>query len=59
MGPRINLMSTVEGGYLISQLSGSGKGPLFAESETIFFTKVVEAEIEFSKTKAAGFLTSS
>jgi CubicO group peptidase (beta-lactamase class C family) len=49
MRPGVNLMITVEGGYLISQLSGQGKIPLFAESETEFFTKVVEAEIEFFK----------
>ena len=49
MGPRMNFMITVEGGHLISQLSGQGKVPLFAESETKFFTKVVDAEIEFFK----------
>jgi hypothetical protein len=49
MRPGINFMITLEGGYLISQLSGQGKVPLFAESETKFFTKIVEAEIEFVK----------
>ena len=28
-------------------MSGQGKIPLFAESETMFFPKVVNAEIEF------------
>jgi hypothetical protein len=49
MAPKINMMITLEGGQLISQLSGQGKVPLFAASETNFFPKVVDAEIEFGK----------
>jgi len=45
----INMMITVEGGQLTSQASGQGKVPLFAASETKFFPKVVDAEIEFGK----------
>ena len=36
-------------GQLVSQMTGQGKVPLFAESETLFFPKVVDAEIEFQK----------
>jgi Domain of unknown function (DUF3471) len=49
MAPKIKMMITLEGGQLISQLSGQGKVPLFATSETKFFPKVVDAEIEFGK----------
>ena len=33
----------------MAQLSGQGKAPVFASSETSFFYKVVDAEIEFAK----------
>jgi CubicO group peptidase (beta-lactamase class C family) len=49
MAPKINMMITLHDGQLISQLSGQGKVPLFAMSETKFFPKVVDAEIEFGK----------
>jgi CubicO group peptidase (beta-lactamase class C family) len=49
LAPKMNMMITVEGGQLISQVSGQGKVPLFAISETKFFPKVVDAEIEFGK----------
>jgi CubicO group peptidase (beta-lactamase class C family) len=49
MAPKVNMMITLEGGQLISQLSGQGKVPLFAKSETKFFPKVVDAEVEFGK----------
>jgi CubicO group peptidase (beta-lactamase class C family) len=47
MAPGVNMTITLSDGQLISQMSGQGKVPLFAESETIFFPKVVDAEIEF------------
>ena len=49
LAPNFNLMFTLEGGQLIAQASGQGKAPLFAISETKFFTKVVNAQIEFFK----------
>ena len=49
LAPKIDMMITLEGGQLISQVSGQGKVPLFATSETKFFPKVVDAEIEFGK----------
>jgi uncharacterized protein YneR len=49
LAPKFNLMITLEGKQLISQASGQGKAPIFARSETKFFLKVVEAEIEFFK----------
>ncbi len=56
MGPRVNLMITLDGGQLISQMSGQGKVPLFARSETRFFPKVVDAEIEFGKDDKGAYL---
>ena len=47
--PKINMMIRLQDGQLISQLSGQGKVPLFATSESKFFPKVVDAEIEFGR----------
>jgi CubicO group peptidase (beta-lactamase class C family) len=49
LAPKVKMMITLQGGQLISQVSGQGKVPLFAKSETKFFPKVVDAEIEFGK----------
>ena len=49
LAPQIHMMITLEGGQLITQVSGQGKVPLFAISETKFFPRVVDAEIEFGK----------
>ncbi len=40
---------TVEGGQLMTQATGQPKFPVFAESETKFFLKVVDAQLEFVK----------
>ena len=45
---------TLADGQLISQMSRQGKVPLFAESETMFFPKVVDAEIEFPRDDKKG-----
>lgn len=47
--PGFDLTMTVENGQLMSQATGQGKFPLFAESETKFFLKVVDAKVEFVK----------
>jgi len=47
--PGFDLVVTLEGDQLISQATGQGKIPLFAESDTRFFPKVMDAEIEFFK----------
>jgi len=52
MAPTANMTITLENGQLVSQMTGQGKIPLFAESETTFFPKVVNAEIEFPKDAA-------
>ncbi len=49
--PGFDLVMTLEDGKLMTQATGQPKFQLFAESETKFFLKVVDAEIEFFKNK--------
>ena len=44
-----DLVVTVEDGQLVTQATGQGKVPIYAESETKFFPTVIPAEIEFVK----------
>jgi hypothetical protein len=45
--PQRKLMITLEENRLFTQVSGQPRLPLFAESQTKFFFKIVDAEIEF------------
>lgn len=47
--PDLVLVVTLENGQLMAQPTGQPKAPIFAESETKFFLKVVDAQIEFFK----------
>jgi len=47
--PNFSLAITLEDGQLISQGTNQGKVPMYAESETMFFLKLVDAQIEFVK----------
>jgi CubicO group peptidase (beta-lactamase class C family) len=47
LGPGVDVTMTVEGGRLMTQITGQPKFDLFAESETRFFLKVVDAQVEF------------
>jgi len=47
--PKFSLAITLEDGQLISQGTNQEKVPMFAESETMFFLKLVDAQIEFVK----------
>ena len=47
--PKFNLVITLEDGQLMAQASGQGKAPIFPSSETKFFYKVVDAQIDFAK----------
>ncbi len=49
LSPAFAISVTVEGGQLITQASNQGKLPIYAESETRFFPKLVEATIDFQK----------
>jgi CubicO group peptidase (beta-lactamase class C family) len=48
MGPGTNMLITLENNQLISQMTNQGPVPIFPQSETVFFPKVVDAELEFS-----------
>jgi hypothetical protein len=47
--PNFDIVMTLEGGQLMTQATGQSKFLLYAESETKFFLKVVDAEVEFFK----------
>ncbi len=47
VSPEFKIVVTVEGNQLMTQATGQPKFPLFAESETKFFLKVVDAQVEF------------
>ena len=52
--PGVNMTITLADGQLISQVSGQGKVPLSAESETTFVPEGIDAQIEFPKDDAKG-----
>jgi CubicO group peptidase (beta-lactamase class C family) len=47
--PGFDVVVTLEGGQLMAQATGQAKFPIFAESETRFFLKAVDAQIEFAR----------
>ena len=47
MSPTFQIVMSVEGDQLMTQATGQPKFPLFAESDSKFFLKVVDAEVEF------------
>jgi CubicO group peptidase (beta-lactamase class C family) len=49
LAPTFSIAITLEGDQLMAQATSQPRFPLFAESETLFFLKVVEAQIEFVK----------
>ena len=56
LAPGINLMITLEGNQLMTQLTGQGKLPVFPQSETLFFLKVVDAQLEFGKDEKGAYV---
>jgi len=49
LAPQFSIAITLEGDHLMAQATNQRKNPLFAESETLFFLKVVDAQVEFMK----------
>jgi hypothetical protein len=47
LGPGVDVTMTVEAGRLMTQITGQPKFELFAESDSRFFLKVVDAQVEF------------
>ena len=56
LGPGASMMIRLDGDRLTTQLTGQQQFPIFAESETKFFLKVVDAQVEFF-TDASGTVT--
>jgi len=54
MAPNAELSVTLDGSQLRAQLTGQPAFPIFAESETLFFYKVVEATLEFQMDATGG-----
>lgn len=48
LAPAVVMTITLEGDRLMGQLTGQGKLPIFPQSETLFFLKVVDAQLEFA-----------
>jgi hypothetical protein len=46
---------TLEGDGIFTQATGQGKVEIFPESETKFFLKVVDAQLEFVKDESGKF----
>jgi CubicO group peptidase (beta-lactamase class C family) len=49
MGPNATMLIRMDGNQLVSRLSGQGPVAIFPQSDTMFFLKVVDAQIEFPK----------
>ncbi len=56
LAPNVDLKIMLEGDHLETQLTGQPKFPIFAETPTLFFLKVVDAQLEFAK-DASGKVT--
>jgi CubicO group peptidase (beta-lactamase class C family) len=48
LAPGVNMLITLDNNQLISQMTNQGPIPIFPQSETVFFPKVVDAQLEFS-----------
>jgi CubicO group peptidase (beta-lactamase class C family) len=49
MAPGVNMLVTLAGSQLFAKLGNQQAIPVFPESRTVFFLKVVDAQLEFSK----------
>ena len=49
LNPKFSIVITLEGSQLMAQATNQPKFPIFPESETKFFYKVVDAQLEFFK----------
>ena len=48
LSPTATMTVALDGDHLTAQLTGQGKLPIFAQSDTLFFLKVVDAQLEFA-----------
>jgi CubicO group peptidase (beta-lactamase class C family) len=56
LAPGINLTITLDGTQLMTELTGQNKIPIFAQSENLFFLKVVDAQLEFGKDEKGAYV---
>jgi len=56
LAPNVNISITLAGDQLLSQVSGQNKFPIFPESQTHFFFKVVDAQIDFGRDDQGAYL---
>ena len=49
LAPTFSIVVTLEDGALFAQATGQQTFPIFAESETEFFLRVVDAQVSFTK----------
>ena len=56
LGPGVDLNVTLEGNHLLTQMTDQEKIPIFPETQTLFFVKVIDAQLEFKK-DASGKVT--
>ena len=56
IAPGVNVMITLDGEHLFAQMSGQQRLQLFAQSETSFYMKAVEVQLDFVK-DASGAVT--
>ena len=54
LAPGASFLITLEGNQLVSKLGNQPRVPVFPQSETLFFAKVVDAQLEFVQPDAQG-----
>jgi CubicO group peptidase (beta-lactamase class C family) len=54
LAPGVNMLITLDNNQLSGQMTGQGPLPIFPQSETMFFLKAVDAQIEFSGSDSEG-----
>ncbi len=47
--PTFSITFTLDGDQLVSEATGQGKLPVYPQSDTLFFAKAVDAQVEFFK----------
>jgi CubicO group peptidase (beta-lactamase class C family) len=48
LAPKVLMTITLEGDHLMAQLGGQPRNQIYPQSETLFFLKVVDAQLEFA-----------
>jgi CubicO group peptidase (beta-lactamase class C family) len=54
LAPGVNMLVTLDGNQLMTKLGNQPRMPIFPQSETMFFAKAVDAQIEFAKPDSQG-----